>query len=200
MKRIFKGIIKSLLPYYKQWTRYAKTKQGGSYWNFLKFKCFSRRTYWYRHKNFRLANPRKIDIGYNSLIGQSGNYIQGAGHVHIGNYVQFATNIGILSANHDLYDQNKYNYAPIKIGDYSWVGMNAVITAGVELGPRTIVAAGAVVTKSFPDGFCVLAGVPAKVIKHLDKDKFKPWFYEEEWYGYLTKEQFEKKRRKYLDI
>lgn len=52
--------------------------------------------------------------------------------------------------------------------------MNSVITAGVTLGPRTIVAAGAVVTKSFPDGFCVLAGVPAKIIKILDKDKFQP--------------------------
>ena len=90
--------------------------------------------------------------------------------------------------------------SPIKIGDYSWRGMNSVITAGVELGPRTIVAAGAVVTKSFPEGFCVLAGVPAKKIKDLDKEQFKPWTFENEYYGFVPKEEFEKNTHKWLDI
>jgi acetyltransferase-like isoleucine patch superfamily enzyme len=45
------------------------------------------------------------------------------------------------------------------------VGMNAVILPGVVLGPATVVAAGAIVTKSFPDGFCIVAGVPARVIR-----------------------------------
>ena len=40
---------------------------------------------------------------------------------------------------------------------------------GVTLGDYTIVAAGAVVTKSFPEGFCVIGGVPAKKIKDLEK-------------------------------
>lgn len=86
------------------------------------------------------------------------------------------------------------------IGDYSWIGMNSVVTAGVTLGPRTIVAAGAVVTKSFPEGFCILAGVPAKVVKYLDKDQFQPWCMENEYYGYIPKEKFEFVRKKYLDI
>ena len=77
--------------------------------------------------------------------------------------------------------------------------MNSVITAGVELGTRTIVAAGSVVTKSFPEGYCVLGGVPAKVIKKLDSEKFIPW-HEEEWYGYIPKEKFEKERKKYIDV
>lgn len=34
-----------------------------------------------------------------------------------------------------------------------------------------MVGAGAVVTKSFPEGYCVIAGVPAKKIKDLDKKK-----------------------------
>ena len=42
--------------------------------------------------------------------------------------------------------------------------MNSIILPGVNLGPRTVVAAGSVVTKSFPDGFCVLAGNPAKIV------------------------------------
>ncbi|MCZ6594930.1 MAG: hypothetical protein O6943_08450 [Bacteroidetes bacterium] len=47
-------------------------------------------------------------------------------------------------------------------GDYSWAGMNSVILPRVKLGTHTIVAAGSVVAKSFPEGYCVIAGSPAK--------------------------------------
>jgi acetyltransferase-like isoleucine patch superfamily enzyme len=40
---------------------------------------------------------------------------------------------------------------------------------GVVLGDFTIVGAGAVVTKSFEEGYCVIAGNPAKIIRQLDK-------------------------------
>ena len=46
--------------------------------------------------------------------------------------------------------------------------MNSVILPGVELGNRTIVAAGTVVTKSFKQGNIVLGGVPAKIIKEIN--------------------------------
>lgn len=87
---------------------------------------------------------------------------------------------------------------PIVIGDYCWLGRNVNILAGVTLGPRTIVGAGAVVTKSFPEGYCVLGGNPAKVIKYLEKDKVTPWHYPQEYYGYFTEAQFEKYKKKYL--
>jgi len=201
MKKITKEILKLILPYFALWQRYHKTKVGNTpYLRFLKFQLFGDKVYWYYHKRCTIANPRKIFVGKNCLIGRPGCYIQGAGTVHIGDYVQFGPNVGVLSSNHDLYDQTKYTNAPINIGDYSWVGMNSVITAGVELGSRTIVAAGSVVTKSFPEGFCVIGGVPAKLIKQLDKDKFVPWHEEEEWYGYYTKKEFSKKRRKFIDL
>ena len=152
------------------------------------------------HPTCTIANIRKIYVGINSTVARPGCYLQGAGTIRFGDYVQLAPNVGILSANHDLYDQRKYNVEPIVIGDYSWIGMNSVVTAGVTLGPRTIVAAGAVVTKSFPDGYCILAGVPAKVVKYLDKEKFVPWHYEQEYYGYIPKDKFESVRKKYIDI
>ena len=50
-----------------------------------------------------------------------------------------------------------------------WIGMNSVILPGVFLGENTVVAAGSVVTKSFPQGYCIVGGVPAKVIKVIEK-------------------------------
>src|SRR6185503_14796441 len=48
------------------------------------------------------------------------------------------------------------------------IGARTIILAGVELGPRTIVGAGSVVSKSLPaDTVC--AGSPAKVICSLDE-------------------------------
>ena len=199
-----KKVIKVLLPFYSSFVKSASSGvHNQSYWNYIRFRLIGscgRGGYYPVHPTCTIANARKVYVGCNASIARPGCYIQGAGTVHFGDYVRLAPNVGILSANHDLYDQRKYNAAPIVIGDYSWIGMNSIVTAGVVLGPRTIVAAGAVVTKSFPDGFCILAGVPAKVVKYLDKECFQPWHLENEYYGYIPKEKFESVRTKYLDI
>ena len=49
--------------------------------------------------------------------------------------------------------------------------MNAVILPGVTLGDHTIVGAGSIVTKSFPEGYVVIAGNPAKIIRTLEREK-----------------------------
>ncbi len=193
MKKVIKNIISIFLPYSEEYKKFLLTKQqAASYWEFIKFKMGLQKRYWPAHSNCLLANPHKIYVGINCLIGRPGNYIQGAGKVSFGNYVQLGPNVGILSSNHDLYDQKKYNHDEVIIGDYSWVGMNSVVLPGVVLGTRTIVAAGSVVTKSFPEGFCVIGGTPAKVIKHLNPENFIPWKDKEEFYGFIPKEKFEK--------
>ena len=201
---MIKSILKRLIPFYSSYQKSASTTiHNQSYRGYVRFRLTGKCNgggYYPVHPTCTIANIRKIYVGINSSVARPGCYLQGAGTIHFGDYVQLAPNVGILSANHDLYDQRRYNIAPIVIGDYSWIGMNSIITAGVTLGPRTIVAAGAVVTKSFPKGFCILAGVPAKVVKYLDKDKFEPWHYANEYLGYIPKEQFENKRKKYIDI
>lgn len=52
----------------------------------------------------------------------------------------------------------------IVLGNDVWVGLNAVILYGVTIGDGVTIAAGSVVTKDVPS-YCVVAGVPAKVIK-----------------------------------
>ena len=53
---------------------------------------------------------------------------------------------------------------PVKIADNVWIGMNAIILKGVTIGENSVVAAGAVVTKSVPAN-TVVAGNPAVVVK-----------------------------------
>lgn len=65
--------------------------------------------------------------------------------------------------------------------------MNGVIMSGVHLGLCSVVGAGNIVTKNFPNGYCVIGGNPAKLIKALDKEKFVPTKYEEEYYGFVPK-------------
>ena len=71
---------------------------------------------------------------------------------------------------------------------------------GVELGDWTVVGAGAVVTKSFPEGYCVLGGVPARLIKSLEKEKCIPFFNKIGYNGYIRSDQFENFRKSYLKI
>lgn len=77
--------------------------------------------------------------------------------------------------------------------------MGSIVLAGVELGPRTIVGANSVVTKSFPCGYCVIAGNPAKIVKHLNREEVVEYKTEKEYYGYVPEDHFEKKRSKYID-
>jgi maltose O-acetyltransferase len=56
---------------------------------------------------------------------------------------------------------------PVSVGDGVWIGARAVLLPGVTIGDGSVVAAGAVVTKSFPEN-SVIAGVPAKLIRSLD--------------------------------
>ena len=57
--------------------------------------------------------------------------------------------------------------APVKICDNVWIGMNAVVLKGLTIGENSVVAAGAVVTKSVPAN-AVVAGNPAVVVKTFD--------------------------------
>lgn len=100
----------------------------------------------------------------------AGCYFQGLdGTITIGKGCYIAPGTGFITANHDLHDlQGHQPGKDIVLGEACWVGMNAVILPGVHLGPRTVVGAGSVVTKSFPQGHCIIAGSPAKVIKEVD--------------------------------
>lgn len=95
------------------------------------------------------------------------------GPVCIGSHVNLAQGITVTALNHNFedisqrIDQQGISTNPVVIGDDVWIGANSVILPGVTIGRHAVVAAGAVVTKDVPDN-CVVAGVPARVIKQLE--------------------------------
>jgi len=60
------------------------------------------------------------------------------------------------------------------VSDNVMVGMNSTLMNGCEIGRWSVVAAGAVVTEGtkVPAG-CIVAGVPAKIIKQVDEETRK---------------------------
>ncbi|WP_460867713.1 DapH/DapD/GlmU-related protein [Nocardioides pakistanensis] len=102
-------------------------------------------------------------------LSSHGCYFQNfSADIFLGEGTFIAPNVGLITANHDPSDLNNHLPGhPITLGKKCWVGMNSVILPGVTLGDGTIVAAGSVVTKSFPVGSCVIGGNPARILKRL---------------------------------
>ncbi len=199
MKKSIKTILK-VIPLLRDFFNIRSLGTNINLYTFIIKKYFNtnKKIYFPVHKNSEVNGDILVGVN-NDILKRPGCYIQGIGGVIIGDYVSFASNIGIISANHDFYNlRNHSKKSLVKIGDYSWVGMNSVILPGVELGVRTIVAAGSVVTKSFKEGYCVIGGNPAKLIKKLDKDKFVDFKDKYEYHGFISKKKFESYKRKYL--
>ena len=61
-------------------------------------------------------------------------------------------------------DKLPENDLPVVIEDGCWIGANVTILKGVRVGRGSVIAAGAVVTKSC-EPYSIIGGVPAKLIK-----------------------------------
>lgn len=107
--------------------------------------------------------PRNIVIGEDTIIGDH-VFLDGRDRIEIGNHTDIASSVMIYNSEHDLSDKEfKAVNAPVKIGDYCFIGPRAIILPGVKIGKGAVVAAGAVVTKDVAD-FQIVGGVPAKPI------------------------------------
>jgi len=111
-----------------------------------------------------------IFVGRNvwkSFALSGGCYIQGGNGIYIGDDTIFAPGVKIISANHDPKKQMEWSDGPpVRIGCRCWIGANAVILPGVELGDDCIIGAGTVVTGNIPSG-CKAVGNPAIVKRKI---------------------------------
>jgi galactoside O-acetyltransferase len=109
-----------------------------------------------------------LRIGDDCSVNTNVQIGAGSGSIVIGNGVMIGPNVVIRAANHSLRRDVPMRHQPstrgeIIVGDDVWIGSNCVITAGVTLATGTVVAAGAVVTRS-TEPYCIVGGVPARKI------------------------------------
>lgn len=136
------------------------------------------------HVSPRALSGRNIEIQSGSRIDASseiGGYTYIGCYCYItrskiGRYVSIANNVSIGQGEHDLsriststafYEStwDELTAGDCEIGSDAWIGVDAIVLRGVKIGIGAVVAANAVVTKDVPD-FAIVAGVPARIIKH----------------------------------
>jgi len=114
-----------------------------------------------------IGHPNLI-IGNNSTINE-GVHFDCRDKVMIGSNVRISSNVKFHTGKLTVSFPRKHLQQPIIIEDNVWISSSVVITAGVNIGKNSIVAAGAVVTKNIPPN-CMVAGVPAKIIRNFVVD------------------------------
>ncbi|MGU3293315.1 acyltransferase [Williamsia sp. M5A3_1d] len=112
-----------------------------------------------------------VTIGDHTGIGE-GFHLGCSGGIQIGSDVIVGPGLFIHSQNHVYSDPDTLIReqgtieSSVVISDNCWIGSRVTILAGTSIGPRTVVASGAVVSGHF-DGNEILAGVPARVVKKI---------------------------------
>ena len=124
---------------------------------------------------------QNVSIGNNVSLSEGTTILSTRAKVIIGNDVMFGPNVTIISGNHrvdlvgrtmiSVKDEEKLeeNDQDIIIEGDNWLSANCTILKGVTIGFGSVVAAGAVVTKSIPP-YSIVGGVPAKVIRRRFSD------------------------------
>lgn len=121
--------------------------------------------------NVEISGWDKLTIGNNVSIHKD-CYLEASGGLSIGSNVSIAHQSSILTNDHGWEDESlpiKYNPlkpGPVVIADDVWVGCGVRIFAGVQIESRSIVAGGAIVTRSVA-ARTIVGGNPARVIKEI---------------------------------
>lgn len=123
-----------------------------------------------------LKGLHNLSVGDGTSIPKGSVFYCTKAPLTIGKKVIFGPRPTIITGDHridlvdryiiDIKDDEKLpeNDQPVTIEDGCWIGANVTILKGVTIGHDSVVAAGAVVTKSCPP-YSIIGGVPAKVIR-----------------------------------
>ena len=112
----------------------------------------------------RLYTRGNLAIGNHSVIDRD-CVLDARGGITIGNNVNLAPEVMILTASHD---PDNADFAgiekPVVVEDYAWIATRALILPGVTIGHHAIVAAGSIVTKDVSP-HTIVGGNPARLIR-----------------------------------
>ena len=129
----------------------------------------------------KIGKKTKIDLNQYFLAASQfkiGNYcninhncfIDARGGILIHDNVSISHYVKLVTGSHGINSTSfEGKFSSIEIDDNVWVGIGATILQGVKIGKGAVVCAGAVVTKDVVD-YEIVAGIPAKVIGHRNKE------------------------------
>lgn len=108
-----------------------------------------------------------ITVGKNVFVNNACTFMDRGG-ITLEDDVKIGPRVNLITENHDPNPSNRRTIISnlIIIRRNVWIGAAATVLPGVTIGENSIVAAGAVVTKDVPPD-TIVAGVPARVIRHL---------------------------------
>jgi maltose O-acetyltransferase len=123
-----------------------------------------------------IMSPFLCDYGYQIRMGVRSFVNYGAimldvASITIGDEVQIATSVQLLTATHPLEAATRRagweSGEPITIDDGAWLGSGVIVCPGVHIGKNAVVGAGSVVTKDIPPNVLAV-GNPCRVIRELN--------------------------------
>ena len=138
---------------------------------------------------FVFAHGGQISIGDWCFVGP-GTRLWSALALTIGNRVLISHNVNVMdSLTHPLDPDARHaqfraildighptsidlDEKAVRIEDDAWLGAGATVLRGITIGRGAIVGAGSVVTRNVPPN-TVVAGNPARVVRHLDERDIK---------------------------
>jgi acetyltransferase-like isoleucine patch superfamily enzyme len=118
------------------------------------------------------SSEGRIRLGQRVYLSR-GVTVGAVGLVEIGDFALVGPGCYITDADHrfedpvmPVPDQGMTSKGPTVLEDNVWLGANVVVTSGVRIGRRSVIAANSVVTKDIPE-FSLAAGIPARVVSDL---------------------------------
>lgn len=116
---------------------------------------------------------KNVTIGENVIIG-SNCEIGALAKISLGNFVRISRGVVLETATLDLDGPLPYTHIakPIVVEDGVWLGAHCIVLGGVTIGERSVVGAGAVVSKSVPPNSIVVGSALRtwKMVKEVDHD------------------------------
>lgn len=123
------------------------------------------------YSSARILGNGEVEIGDDVHLGPEVLvYANKDAKIAIGSHVDIGPRVTLLAGGHEIDVQGEHvagrgKAQKIVIENGCWVGACSTVLGGVTLRPKTVVAAGSVVTKSPDHGMCLIAGVPAVLKK-----------------------------------
>ena len=166
-KIIFRGGVKISLFFSWLWDKF-----WASFWK-RSMKYCGRGVY-LRPMSSDIKGLQNLSVGDGSSIPKGSTFYCTEAPLIIGKKVIFGPNPTIITGDHridvvgkyimDIHEKLPENDAPVIIEDDVWCGANVTILKGVTIGRGSVVAAGAVVTRSCPP-YSIIGGIPARILK-----------------------------------